>query len=496
MQTRVPGGWRAAAVAVLAVVTAVVVGLTVTGRMPGDGAAERSQAPSSVGPSAQAAPVVLEPIGDEAPLPDAAGLAAALQPLLAQPALGPRVGVAVVDLASGRLVYGRSAEAASTPASTAKLFTAAAALDVLGADHQLVTRVVTGAAAGQIVLVGGGDPTLTTRRTTGPFRPATTAELARRTAAALTAQGTTRVTLGYDASLFAPPTASPQWPPAYVETGIVAPVTALAVDEGRTGPETEGTGPRSSDPPLAAARAFARALAAEGITVTGSPTRAKAPAALSSQSSAGPAVVPPGTLLGAVSSPPLTELVAHLLATSDNDLAEALAHHVALAAGRPADFAGGAEAVTAAVKDLGLSVVGLTLYDGSGLAPATRASPELVAEVLVRAAGADRPELRPVLTGLSVAGFDGTLEDRFTGPATSRAAGLVRAKTGTLRSVGTLAGSVQDADGRVLGFAFLADRVPAGAALEARAALDRMAAALAACGCRTPAASASPTPSG
>jgi D-alanyl-D-alanine carboxypeptidase/D-alanyl-D-alanine-endopeptidase (penicillin-binding protein 4) len=61
----------------------------------------------------------------------------------------------------------------------------------------------------------------------------------------------------------------------------------------------------------------------------------------------------------------------------------------------------------------------------------------------------------------------------------------VRAKTGTLTGVSALAGLVHDADGRLIVFALIADRVPGGEAGTAgsEAALDRVAAALAGCGC-------------
>ncbi|RSN71051.1 D-alanyl-D-alanine carboxypeptidase, partial [Streptomyces sp. WAC 05379] len=86
-------------------------------------------------------------------------------------------------------------------------------------------------------------------------------------------------------------------------------------------------------------------------------------------------------------------------------------------------------------------------------------------------------ELRPVLTGLPVAGFTGTLSTRYT----DGAAGIVRAKTGTLHGVNSLAGTVVDQDGRLLAFAFLSTGDNADAA---RSALDRTATALASCGCR------------
>src|SRR5437762_2784969 len=80
---------------------------------------------------------------------------------------------------------------------------AAAALKVLGPQFRIRTTVVQGATAGQVVLVGGGDPTLASAPPTGFVpAPASLPQLARSTASALRAAGTTKVTLGYDTSLF------------------------------------------------------------------------------------------------------------------------------------------------------------------------------------------------------------------------------------------------------------------------------------------------------
>ena len=84
--------------------------------------------------------------------------------------------------------------------------------------------------------------------------------------------------------------------------------------------------------------------------------------------------------------------------------------------------------------------------------------------------------------GLPVAGWSGTLRTRFVTPAPNQVAqGIVRAKTGSLTGVNTISGALITKDGRLLVFAIMADAT--GDSLSARAALDRIAARLVACGC-------------
>ncbi|MGH3949120.1 MAG: D-alanyl-D-alanine carboxypeptidase, partial [Pseudonocardiaceae bacterium] len=89
-------------------------------------------------------------------------------------------------------------------------------------------------------------------------------------------------------------------------------------------------------------------------------------------------------------------------------------------------------------------------------------------------------KLRPLLAGLPVAGGTGTLDERYDRAPAATGKGWVRAKTGTLSEVNTLAGMVLDADGRVLVFAFMSAGSPAN---KARPALDAIAATLRRCGC-------------
>lgn len=468
---RGPGPWPSlAAIAALNVVT-LVAGLAIVVLLPERYAPPR---PASVAARTIVAPAPHAMAGERGsgggPLPSPQALAAALSGPMRASGLGPSVTAAVSDPASGRSLFASRADTPAVPASTTKIVTAAAALAALGPGHRLTTEVVRSGSG--VVLVGGGDPTLSSTGlvTVGASaarrrypRPATLSELAKRTAAALRSSGVRKVTVDYDASLYTGPRTGPGWKPGYIPEGNVAPVTALQVDGGRVRPDSRD---RVSDPPRAAATAFAALLGRHGVKAEpGRPTKA-------------PAGAP---RLAAVQSPPVSALVELLLTESDNDVAEAMARHVALKSGAPASFAGGADAVMRTLGRLGVAR-GIQVVDGSGLSTDNRITAAGLVRVLSLAASGRRPELRYVISGLPVGGFSGTLAARYgPGGAARPGAGVVRAKTGTLDGVSTLAGVAQSADGALLAFAFMADDAPSTAAAEP--ALDRLAATVAGCGC-------------
>jgi D-alanyl-D-alanine carboxypeptidase/D-alanyl-D-alanine-endopeptidase (penicillin-binding protein 4) len=417
------------------------------------------------------------------PEPTTAGLSSALSPVLSTPALGSGVGAVVTDPATGRLLFAANQLTPATPASTTKLVTSSAALTVLGPTARFPTRVLRGTAPGDIILVGGGDPTLAAGHAPPSQypQPATLADLAASTARTLRAEHLSRVRLGYDTSLFGGPPLAPGWTSSYVTSGNVTPITALEVDQGRlTGggaPEDAddpgNTNPRSWTPASDAAGAFASFLGADGITVDGQPSQARLPAGESQ--------------LAQVQSPPLSEMVEWMLGESNNVIAEFLARHVALATGRPATFSGAAAAVMDEARRLGVPAGEIHLVDGSGLSPEDRIAPDALARVVTLAASAGHPALRPAVTGMPVTGFSGTLAtgSGLFGNVGSPALGVVRAKTGNLDTVASLAGLADDHDGRLLAFAIMADRIPGAGQLQPAAdAINRFAATLASCGCR------------
>jgi len=134
-----------------------------------------------------------------------------------------------------------------------------------------------------------------------------------------------------------------------------------------------------------------------------------------------------------------------------------------------------------AVSTLGVDVNGAHLVDASGLAAGSALPPTLLVRLLKLMVDGSHPALTEVATQLPIAGLTGTLFDRFT---QSDARGLVRAKTGSLPNVTSLAGTVITADGRQLLFAVLADKTGAVGQDPPRRALDTFVSGLAACGCR------------
>ena len=139
--------------------------------------------------------------------------------------------------------------------------------------------------------------------------------------------------------------------------------------------------------------------------------------------------------------------------------------------------------VQSRLRALDVWVDGTEIHDGSGLSRQTRVSADTLARVLRLAAQKTHPELRAVITGLPVAGVEGSLQTRFFDGASVAGRGLVRGKTGTLSNAHALAGLVRTRDGSVLIYAFLVNDPESQYA--ARAWLDQVSTALSACGCRT-----------
>jgi D-alanyl-D-alanine carboxypeptidase/D-alanyl-D-alanine-endopeptidase (penicillin-binding protein 4) len=431
---------------------------------------------------------------------------------------GASLSALVVEQASDRQVVAANPDAALMPASTQKVLTAVAALAAFGPTHRFVTEVRASRPIGEHGAVGdlfvaGGDPALTSEQWW-------------RLAADLRALGLREVRgdLVLDDGLFDEERWHPSWAPvsarayhapvgplaanfgafrvrvapgaapgAAVAATVDPPVPYLVlVNEARTGKakaastlsverialagaervRVSGVLPAASEPedvwrsvadPLGYAASVLRMqLEANGIRVAGG-VRRGAPTAESS-------------LLLAFEGMPLHDIASLFLKYSNNFIAESLLKWLALGpspapGAPPASWPAGAAALEKRLVALGVPLGDAKLVDGSGLSRENRVSARVLVEALRRGEAAFEagPEL---LAGLPIAALDGTLERRANG-----ARGRVRAKTGSLDGVTSLAGFARTERGRDLVFAVIVNGARHGDAA-ASAALDDFAAAL------------------
>lgn len=399
-------------------------------------------------------------LSTDAPAPTAEALAAALAPAVTNPALGLLTGK-ITDAHTGRVLWERGADLPQTPGSVAKVLTAAAVRLGVPLDQRLATTVVTGARPGQLVLVGGGDATLTAQPagTPGYYRDAPRLD---DLVDQIRAAGTPVQSVVVDTSLFAGPTMAVGWDPIDIEGGSITPIESVMLDGGRRQPLVNYS-PRTATPALDTGRVLAQRLGVDPATVT-------------------VGVAPPeAATVATVWSAPLSVRLHQMMVVSDDVTAETIGFELARARNEPATFDGAVAAATATLVDTGFDTSGLHLFDLSGLSVDDRIPADLIDDVLTAATGSGdhAAALRPILDDLAVGGGSGTLSDRLISP--SPGAGWVRAKTGTLDFVNALAGIVTDLDGRALTFTLLSTGTPSQVA---KPALDAVAVALRQCGCR------------
>lgn len=439
----------------------------------GSGSAATVAAPDLLPSAAAGSDPLLAGTGSNAPVPTARGLAQAVDAASDDPALADGLGLVVLDGVSGGELTAVSADRPRVPASTAKLLAALAIADTLELDHRMTTSVVS-PSAGDLVLVAGGDLLVAPGRGTpgAVVGRAGLADLAGQVARALRREGRTTVRLRLDLSRAPGPLVPPTWNPNDVRDGFAGTVAMLGLSTQR--PVAGRTPP--ANPPAQAAAAFVAQLRAQGIRAVLQPA--------STWTTAAPAGA---STLGSVESATYGEVLHLALAESDNALTENLARQAAAEAGEATAPTGAvASFITAKLTEHAVPTTGLRLLDASGLSPGQAAAPRTLAGVLAVAAKGEVPQLREVVAGLPVAGLSGTVAGRFGEKATRDVVGVPRAKTGTLREGSSLAGTTVDADGRPLAFVVMTDRFPRtyGGTLRARAALDRIVAALTRCGCR------------
>ncbi|MCU1396249.1 MAG: dac [Ilumatobacteraceae bacterium] len=333
----------------------------------------------------------------------------------------------------GRPVFDKGGDVPVTPASNEKLITGAVALEVLGADYtfntELLGNVTNGVVQGDLYMLGGGDPLLST----GDYPPSIAKDAPINTTsleqlvANLQAAGVTKITGGVvgDESRYDQERFDPGWS-ASIQNQEAGPLGALMVNDAT---RQIGTTKRYADPAVGAATDLTRLLKAAGIAVSGAPKN-------------GPPT-PEGTpVLATVTSAPLSAIVGEMLTTSDDNTAEMLLKEISVHAdnviGSRTD---GIDVIKKVLVTWGIDTSKLTIVDGSGLDSGDTVTCNILLQVLEHA-----PLDGPLGAGLAIAGQTGTLATEFTG---SPVAGRLHAKTGSLTNTKALTGYVTTTAGTI-----------------------------------------------
>ncbi|MCU1396983.1 MAG: dac [Acidimicrobiales bacterium] len=330
----------------------------------------------------------------------------------------------------GRKIYDHGGDAPVTPASNEKLITGAVALEVLGPDYTYTTKllgnVAGGVVQGDLFMLGGGDPLLSTADYPPSIltdAPTNVTPLENLVTALVTA-GVTRVqgrVVGddsrYDTQRFVP-----SWSDA-IKNGEAGPLGALMVNDST---RQIGTTKRYPDPAAGSATELTRLLKAAGIKVSGAPAAGPTPADLPE--------------IASVQSANMASIVGEMLTTSDDNTAEMLLKEISVHAdnviGSTLD---GIDVIKRVLTEWGIDTTKISPVDGSGLDSGNVVTCNILLQVLLH-----QPLDGPLGTGLAVAGQTGTLATQFVD---STVVGRLHAKTGTLTNVKALTGYVTTTGG-------------------------------------------------
>ncbi|RSX48983.1 D-alanyl-D-alanine carboxypeptidase/D-alanyl-D-alanine endopeptidase [Bifidobacterium callimiconis] len=355
----------------------------------------------------------------------------------------------IIADAQGNAVVKSNETATREPASTMKTLTAFAAASTLDMTSTLDTEVyLTGSGdSAKLTLKGNGDMLLGS----GESDPdhingrAGIATLVSRTVAALRNKNITTVDLAYDDSLFG----SKRLPDTIAANNTdlmnAAPMASMAIDQARnwTGADKPSDPdvdtkfpPRSSTPAADTAAEFARQLAAQGITVTGT-TEGTAPK--------------DGNPIASVSSAKLSEIMSYMLRNSNNTEAELFGRLTALKTGQENSPEGATKAVKSILESHGINTTGLTMADCSGLSTGSQLTVETLLQTQAKYAQTGTA-VAAASEALAVSGLSGTAL-HHTFPSSSN--GLIRLKTGTLDTVTSMTGNVSRTKGGVITFAII-----------------------------------------
>jgi serine-type D-Ala-D-Ala carboxypeptidase/endopeptidase (penicillin-binding protein 4) len=359
---------------------------------------------------------------------------------------GPSDGGYVYDLSTKQLLFSERASTTRPPASVEKLYTATAALELLGPTARLQTTVygvghlaAGGIWEGNLYLHGGGDPTFGSSAFIRAHYGGVGTSISTLVSQLVRVQGIHHVlgSIYGDESYLDPLRGEPDSGYAF-DPYLEGTLSALSFDRGVSGSE------RGSHAPAAyAARKLRQALTADGVSIRGSSSAASTPAG--------------AVALASTPSPTVAQLLGLMLPPSDNFFAETLLKDLGARYGGAGSTVAGAAVVGKTIS----SLFGFRprVIDGSGLSPADRTSPYQIVNLLVALAAT--PAGTVLREHMAIAGHSGTLERRMRHTS---AAGRCQGKTGTLTGVSNLVGYCQSLSGHLLAFAFFNDGISTTAA--------------------------------
>jgi serine-type D-Ala-D-Ala carboxypeptidase/endopeptidase (penicillin-binding protein 4) len=413
--------------------------------------------------------------------------------------------VVVQSLQTGETLYSRNATKLMMPASNMKIVTLAASAERLGWDFSYETRLVSsapvanGVLEGDLVVVGSGDPTIGSRGggATRVFEQWADRLLADGITAingriVADARAFDRETLGagwawdYLASSYAAGVSALQFnestadvavrpgavagAPAFVEvrpieSGLILDKQVTTVAGGAADLDVSrlpgsnrlvvrGTIPLASPevvqaatvdrPALYFARMLRATFVAKGIRVKGEAVEYEDVYAVPPDA--------PVRLLLSHHSAPLSEFARVLMKVSQNQYAETLLRTLGARSGT-GTAAAGQRVVREVLDGWGVAPDAYILSDGSGLSRYNYVCAEMLVKIL-RQVWRDPRHHDPFVATLPIGGQDGTISRRFVG---TKAAGNVRAKTGSIANARALSGYVTTADGEPLVFSVIAN---------------------------------------
>lgn len=331
------------------------------------------------------------------------------------------IGIKVVAVESGDVLYAKNVEKLHHPASTTKLFTAATALAKLGPNYMFITSLYADTRTdaqtiNNLYLKGKGDPVLQT-------------EDLEKLCNSLVQTGvkTIRGDIVVDETFFDTVREGPGW----MWDDKPFQMSALSIRNLLPDKHAENRA-------IACGHFLKSKLTQEGVSVKGNVVPGKIPSEAES--------------VAEHLSPPLSQLVKTMNKPSDNWIAEMLFKTIgAEVKGEPGTWQKGREAIGEFLDEITDGQTTYRFVDGSGLSRYNLLNTELLTKLLVYMY--HNFELMPDFTAsLPIAGVDGTLRNRMQGMYAEK---ILRAKTGTLSGVSALAGYTRTADGKVLAFGIL-----------------------------------------